>query len=332
MNRRAFIGKTTAVVLVLSSRASAQQAKKLPRVAVVFFGVPMAELTGADPASPLARTFVHALRDLGLVEGRNIIIERRSAEGRAVRMDALMQELVALDVDVIVAIGLGVTAAQRATDRIPIVGLIDSAVEAGLVDSLARPGRNLTGFGTDSPGVGKQLQLLKEVAQKISRVAVIASSPLPGRRARWRDELDAAARSMRLDLRWMAVDAPEGFESAYTTIVREGVNALFVSNVAVNYRELGPIADFATKRRLPSVCTWREFADAGGLLSYGADTREAWRHAAAYVKKILEGAKPSDLPFEQPTKFELVINLGTARTLGLTIPQSVLARTDHLIQ
>jgi len=319
-------------LLVLSSRADAQRAKKLPRVAVVFNFTPVAELAGAEPAFPMAREFVHAMRDVGLVESQTVIIERRSAEGRLDRMDALMQELIALDVDVIVTIGPGVRAAQRATDRIPIVGLVDGALDGGLIDSLARPGRNVTGFGDNSPGASKQLQLLKEVAPKISRVAIIASSLPPGRRAAWRDEIGAAARTMQLDLRWMAVDTPEGFEPAFATIVRERVNALFVMNSAVNYRELRRIAGFAIKRRLPSVCAWREFADAGGLLSYGSGYNEAWRHAAAYVKKILDGAKPSDLPFVQPTKFELVINPRTAGTLGLTIPQSIRARTDDVIQ
>ena len=187
MNRREFIGTAAAGVLVLSSPADAQRAKKLPRVAVVFNFTPVAEMAGADPAFPMAREFVHAMRDVGLVEGQTVIIERRSAEGRLDRMDALMQDLVALDVDVIVAIGPGVRAAQRATDRIPIVGVVDGALDAGLVDSLARPGRNLTGFGDNSPGAAKQLQLLKEAAPRITRVAVIASSPPPGRRADWRE-------------------------------------------------------------------------------------------------------------------------------------------------
>ena len=137
---------------------------------------------------------------------------------------------------------------------------------------------------------------------------------------------------MQLDLQWMAVDTPEGFEPAFATIVRERADALLVMNSASNFRELRRIADFATERRLPSVCAWREFADAGGLLSYGSPYIETWPHVAAYVKKILDGAKPSDLPFQQPTKVELVINQRTARTLGLTIPQSVVLRADHRIQ
>ena len=177
MNRRAFMGTVAAGVLVLSSRADAQRAKKLPRVAIVFSYTPMAELAGAEPASPLARAFVHALRDVGLVEGQTVIIERRSAEGRLDRMDALMQELIALDVDVIVTIGPGVQAAQRATDRIPIVGLVDGALDGGLIDSMARPGRNLTGFGDNSPGASKQLQLLKEVAPT-SRVVMLRAPRL----------------------------------------------------------------------------------------------------------------------------------------------------------
>jgi len=334
MNRRAFIGTVAVGVLVLSSRADAQRAKKLPRVAIVFIYTPMAELAGAEPAFPMARALVHALRDVGLVEGQTVTIERRSTEGHLDRMDELMQELIALDVDVIVTVGPGVRAAQRATDRIPIVGLVDGALDAGLVDSLARPGRNLTGFGDNSPGAAKQLQLLKEAAPTISRVAIIASSSPPGRRVAWRDEIDAAASSMQLDLRWIAVDTPEGFEPAFAMIVGERANALFVMNSAVNFRELRRIADFAIKRQLPSVCAWREFADAGGLLSYGSANTDTWLQAAAYVKKILDGAKPGDLPFVQPTTFDLTINQRTARTLGLTIPQSLLLRAgpDGLIQ
>jgi putative ABC transport system substrate-binding protein len=330
--RRVLISKTGICFVMLSAAVMGQRTKRLPRVALVFSFASEAEISGANPTFPLARAFVNALRDFGLVEGRNVIIDRRSAEGGPERMDALMHELVALDVDVIVATGPDVSVAQRATDRIPIVGVVDRAVDAGLIDSLARPGRNVTGFGDKSPSGSKQLQLLKEAVPRISRVAIIAPSPSLPVHAAWRDELDAAARSLQLDLRWIAVDTPEDFEPAFAAIIRERANALFVMNTVVNYRALRRIADFATERQLPSVCIWAEFARAGGLLSYGSDNLDAMRHAAAYVKKILDGAKPSDLPFEQPAKFEFTVNLKTAKALGLEIPQSLILRADEVIQ
>jgi putative ABC transport system substrate-binding protein len=244
-----------------------------------------------------------------------------------------MQELVALGVDVIVTGGPGVRAAQSATDRIPIVALVDDALDAGLIESLSRPGRNVTGFGGDFPGlIGKQLQLLKEAVPTISRVAVIATAQRPGRRAAWRVEMDSAARSMQLDVRWPAVNAPEEFEPAFATIAREGADAVFAANTDVNFVHLRRIADLASVRRLPSFCSVREFAEAGGLLSYGWGIHDDYRYAAVYVKKILDGAKPADLPFEQPTKLDLVINLKTAKVLGLALPQSLLLRANEVIQ
>jgi putative tryptophan/tyrosine transport system substrate-binding protein len=324
-----FVGAVACTALA----ARAQRRHRPPRVAIVISDIPAAELAGAEPASPYLRTFVHALRDLGLVDGRDIVIERRSAEGRLERLDALMRKLVALELDVIVADGPGVVAAQRATDRIAIVGLVENPLDHGLIQSLARPGRNLTGFGGNFEGLeDKQLQLLKEAVPTISRVAVIAHRARPGPRARWRAELDDAAGSMQLGLRWLAVDTPEEFEPAFATIVQERSDALFFANTAINFGSLRRIADFAARQRLPSLCSVREFAAAGGRLSYGYGLLDDYRQAARYVKRILDGAKPADLPFEQPTKIELVINLKTARALGLTIPQSILLRADEVIE
>jgi putative ABC transport system substrate-binding protein len=287
-------------------------------------------MAGADPSHPLAREFVHALRDAGLVEGRNIIIERRSAEGQGLqRILELMQEVVSLNVDVIVTTGPGVRAAKDATDRIPIVGVVDNPLDSELIDSLARPGHNITGFGASSPAIyGKELQLLKEAAPTISRVAMIGWRRSAEPRRSSRVEAEIAARELRLSLLWLGVDKPEQFEAAFAAITRERADALIAQGTHVNYAHRQRIADFALKRRMPSL----GFADAGMLMDYGADDVEGLRRAAVFVRKILDGAKPADLPFEQPTKYLLAINLRTAKALGITIPQSLLARADEVIQ
>ena len=329
--RRSFIVGVAAGAALASGRATGQQRKRLPRVALVFGAIPVAEMAGADPVHAYARAFVHGLRDLGLVEGRDIVIERRSAEGRGrERLDALMQEVVGLGVDVIVTTGPGAEAAQRATDRIPIVGLVSNVLDAGLVDSLSRPGRNLTGIGENAPAIfGKELQLLKEAAPAISRVAVIGWRPRPGPLPRWHIELEAAARASQLELLWLNVDKPEEFDAAFATIVRERADALYAVGNHVNFAHDRRLADFALKQRLPSV----GFPEAGMLLSYGpSDFVEDFRRAALYVKKILDGAKPADLPWQQPTKYSLTINLKTAKALGLTIPEPLLLRADEVIQ
>ena len=336
---RSFLGRTTRrrgflVLLTVAGIATAQPGRRLPRVAVVFLGSSAAEIGGADPASPYARAFVHALRDLGWVDGRNVVLERRSSEPRTDRLDAVMNEVVALGVDVIVTFGPGVGAALRATSRIPIVGIVDDALEQGLVASLSRPGRNLTGIGIDFRGFhDKRLQLLKEAAPAISRVAVIASTPLPGRpRARWRDDLDAAARSMSTEMRWLGADTPEDLELAFATIARERQNALFVGSTALNFLHVQRIAAFAFGQRLPAASQWREFCEAGGLLSHGTDELDDYRYVASYVKRILDGARPGELPFEQPTRFKLVINMRTARSFGLAIPRTLLLQADEVIE
>lgn len=330
VTRRSFICGVTAVVALASVCATGQQTKRLPRVALVFGSVPVAEMAGANPIHPYARAFVHALRDLGLVDGRNMVLVRRSSEGHPDRLPALMEEVVRDGVDVIVTTGpAGVKAAQRATDRIAIVAVVSNALDTGAINSLARPGKNVTGVGLDSPEIaGKQLQLLKEAAPAISRVAVIAFSPPPGPRDRWRVEMDAAARALRLELLWLGADKPEDLDAAFATIIRERADALYASGNHVNYAQRQRIADFALKQRLPSL----GFADEGMLLSYEDDLADNLRHAANYVKKILDGAKPADLPFDQPEKYTLTINLKTANALRLTIPQPLLLRADEKIE
>jgi len=250
------------------------------------------------------------------------------------RLPELAAELVRLKVDVIVApAGQNVVAAQRATRTIPIVmsGLTDP-VETGLVASLARPGGNVTGLsGFSTEIVGKQLELLKEMAPKVSRVAILwnpanQSHPLLLR------EAEAAARLLRVQLQTLEVRGPDDFETAFAAVTRERAGALLVAADGMFLLHRARIADLAAKTRLPAMYGLREYVDAGGLVVYGPSLRENFRRAATYVDKILKGAKPADLPVEQPTRFELVINLKTAKALGLTIPPSLLQRADEVIE
>jgi putative ABC transport system substrate-binding protein len=253
-----------------------------------------------------------------------------------------MQELVPLKVDVIVTTGRGAVAARRASDTIPIVALTDDPVALSLADSLAQPGHNLTGLtSTAGPAIeGKRLQLLKEAVPALARVAVIDhkyvdSKSTPGTHLR-RDSIDSAARELGLTTFAVGVDRPEDFAVAFETIVRDGAEAVLVGGTSVNDIHLRRIIDFATRQRLPAIYEDRQAPESGGLMSYGStwgsDPAAVWRRVAGYVDKILKGAKPADLPIEQPTKFELVINLKTARALGLKIPQSLLLQADALIE
>src|SRR5215471_4355966 len=320
MQRRSFIGLVAAWAVLGGRQAAAQRKSNLRRVAIVFIA-PATDVVGTDL---YFRQFVDGMREQGLVDGRNIIIERRSGE-RQPELAAVMEELVARDVDVIVTFLPALRIAQRATDRIPIVAYGDNILDSGLIASLARPGGNITGFGGDFPGLlGKELQILKEAIPTISRVAVLGDEG--------RDELEAAGSSMRLDMRWLTVDTPAKFEPVFAAMVRERADAVFVTSTAFNYGHLRRIADLAMTHRMPSFFEAREFAEFGGLLSYGWSSAEIERSLAAYVRKILDGAKPADLPWGQPAKLELVINLKTARALGLTIPKELLLRANEVIQ
>jgi putative ABC transport system substrate-binding protein len=315
----------------------AQSATRLPRVALVWTVTPIGEMTGADPVNILARDFLHRLRDLGYVEGRNIIVERRSAEGQPERLPVLMKELVGLPVDVIVTTGTGAAEAMRATSTIPIVALVDDPVEVGLTASLARPSGNITGV-TSSPSLAinsKRLQLLKEAAPKSARVAMIDfkyinSRETPGTHQR-RRELEASAREMGLTLIPVGVDKPEDFEPAFATIAGSPADALIAMDNLVNWRGRRAIIDFAARQRLPAIYSDSDFTEAGGLMSYASAT-DPVPALAAFVDKILKGAKPAELPWEQPTKFELTINLKAAKALGLTIPLLLLLRADKVIK
>jgi len=311
-------------------RVQAQRNERIPRIGLVFGAVSLADMAGPDPNDNSVRAFVHSLRDLGLVDGRSIVIERRSAEGLGPeRMSVLMQEMVSLGVDAIVTTGTGVGAAQRVTDRIAIVAMVDTILDTGLVDSLARPGRNVTGIGVNSAaGYGKELQFLKEAAPAVSRVAVLANGPLPGRRESWRVEVDAAIRSMRMDALWLAADTAEDIDAAFAAIRRERANALDCMPNHINHAHRRRLAEFALQHRLPSI----GFPEDGMLLDYSAEPEDVMRRMAAQVKKILNGTKPGELPFEQPTKFLLTINQKTASALGLTIPQTLLLQANRVIQ
>jgi putative ABC transport system substrate-binding protein len=309
---------------------SAQLKRPLPLVALVFNAVPLADMLGPDPVDYVTRDFVDALRDLGLVDGRDIVIVRRSAEGRPERMPALMKELVAQGVDVIVATGPAAIAAQAATQTIPIVALVGDPVRSGLAATYARPGGNLTAVTSDGVGaLSKELQLLKEIAPKVSHVAMIAYSPQPGQpRAAWRIDIEAMARALNMKLLWLGVDTVDDFQPAFDAILRNRADAIVDVGTPINERYQRRLMDFASSARLPAIGD----PDLGALLIYQSGVADAYRRAAAYVDKILKGAKPADLPVDQAMRYELVVNRKAARALGLTIPQSILLRADRVIE
>ena len=324
---------TLLALLALGAAPLAAVAQRAAKVARIGY------LSPNLASSPRLRdAFLQGLRDLGYVEGRNVAIEYRDAEGKLERLPALTAELIALKVDVIfVGGGTRVTlAAMQATKTIPIVFTgVGDPVESGLVTNLARPGGNVTGLSSLGPElVGKRLELLKQAVPGVSRVAVLW---LPGALGERTDKdmltgADAAARALGVRLQFVEARGPDDFAKAFSDMSNARASALAVMPSNRFLREHKRIVDLAAEKRLPAVYTSREFVDAGGLMSYGANSADLHRRAAIYVDKILKGAKPGDLPVEQPTKFELVINLKTARALGLTIPQPVLARADEVIQ
>ena len=319
------------MLLALGVAAEAQQPKKVHRIGY---------LSSNDPASESARAEAIrlALRALGYIEGQNIAIEFRYADGKIDRLSELAAELARLKVDVIVAAG-GVNTirpAMNATKTIPIVmvGGGDDPVKAGLVESLARPGGNVTGVTNLSRELGgKRLELLKEAVPKLSRVAVLYDPAAPGAVREVKEVLPVAARALGLTIKSWEVRDADGFERVFAAINNERQDGLYVHPSGPRMFTNGKrIADFALKSRLPSMYGNRETVDAGGLMSYGADDADSYRRVAYYVDRILKGAKPGDLPVGQPTKFELVINLKTAKQIGLTIPQKVLTRADKVIK
>jgi putative ABC transport system substrate-binding protein len=307
--------------------ATAQPAGKISRVG--FVSVQPASTTGESRF----QAFGHELRALGWVEGQNVVLEYRWGEGQEGRLPGLVAELVGLQVDVIVAADLASTlAARKATRTIPIVMWCPiDPVKAGLVASLARPGGNVTGL-TDIPSLsGKLLELLKETVPGLRRVAVLRNPAGPGA-ATHRREVEQAARVLELELQILDVRGPGDWSGAFAAMVKGHSQALTMLLDAMFARDRTPIADLAVKNGLPTVYSRREFAVAGGLMAYGTDRGAGYRRQAGYVDRILRGTKPADQPVELPTKFELVVNLRTARALGLTIPPAVLARADEIIE
>jgi putative tryptophan/tyrosine transport system substrate-binding protein len=295
---------------------------------------------GENPAANphLRGAFLQGLRDLGYVEGRNVVIEYRNAEGKLERFPALAAELVALKVDVIVTAGgtLAALAAKQATRTLPIVfAAAADPVESGLVTSLARPGGNVTGLSVLAPElVGKCLEQLKQAVPGVSRVAVLWQPGGFGERTE-KDMLngaEVAARALGVRPQFVEARGPADFDRAFSEMTRARAGALTVFANAMFTIERRRLVDLAAKNRLPALYAFREYVDAGGLMAYGPHLADLYRRAATYVDRILKGAKPGDLPVEQPTKFELVVNLKTARTLGLTIPPSVLSRADQIIE
>ena len=280
------------------------------------------------------RAFASGLRDLGWVEGKNISIEYRYAEDKRDRLSALAADLVRLKVDVIVASSTPEAQASRDTTRsIPIVMVIPGdPVASGLIESLARPGGNITGLATMSPQLaGKRIELLKEIVPKLSRAAVIWNPQSEVSILQWK-EIQAPARQLGVQLHSLEVRSADDFDRAFKDANAARVGALILFAAPVVTTNLKRIADFAAKSRLPSMFQFSYFADAGGLVAYGPHREDLYRRSATYVDKILKGAKPGDLPVELPTKFELVINMKTAKAIGVTIPQSILVRADRVIE
>ena len=317
------------VLLAVGVTAKAQQPKKVPRIGY---------LSALDPASESTRAEAIrlALRELGYIEGQNIAIEYRYAEGKQDRYPELAAELVRLKVDIILAGAAPLAlAAKNATKTIPIVmtGAGLDPVEAGLVDSLARPGGNVTGITLLSGELGgKRLELFKEAVPKLVRVAVLYEPAFPGSAREVKEVLPVAARALGLTVWSWEVRTADGFERVFAALNEQRPDGLYVVGGGLMGANQKRIAGFALKNRLPSIYSDRVAVDAGGLISYGADQADSYRRVATYVDKILKGAKPADLPVEQPTKFELVINLKTAKQIGLTIPPNVLARADKVIK
>jgi len=327
MNRRRFLltSLVGALAAPLAAEAQEYKAEKVPQ---------LGWLSPGSRSAGLLEPFLQGLRELGWVEGRSVVIEYRYADGKAERLPALVADLARLKVDVIVAGGVAAAlAASKATTAIPIVmSSGGDPVAIGLVASLARPGGNVTGLATISPELsGKRLELLKQVVPSLRRVAVLwnPENPAhgPGLRA-----AESAARTLGLELQLLAFRLQEDFGAAFRAAKRANAGALIALDDPVTFNERKVLVSQASTTRLPVMYGFRESAEAGGLIAFGANLADLARRSAGYVDKILKGAKPGDLPVEQPTKFELVINLKTAKTLGLTIPPSLLLRADQVIE
>jgi putative ABC transport system substrate-binding protein len=326
MRRKFFVVALSALLLALCSLAEAQQPEKVPRIGYLT--------TGSDPGSGRAEAFRQGLRELGYIEGKNIIVEYRSAESKLDQLPELAAELIQRKVALIVTGGGAPTrAAKNATNSIPIVMInTGDPVALGFVASLAKPGGNITGFsGVQTLLGGKRLELLKEIITQLSRVAVFVNREVPGYATQMK-EIEIAAQALGLELQELEVRKGKDLENAFSKIISGRAGALMGPQNPTFTSLQEQIAELAIKNRLPTIYGNARFPESRGLMSYGASTTAQYRRAATYVDKILKGAKPADLPVEQPTKFELVINLKTAKQIGLTIPPNVLARADRVIK
>jgi ABC-type uncharacterized transport system substrate-binding protein len=327
MNDTLFLAALVALFLAFSVPAEAQQASKIPRIGF---------LSSLSPAAVSARVdaFRHGLRELGYIEGKNLLIEYQWAEGKTERLPELAAELVRLKVDVIVTGGPAVNrSAKGATSTIPIVLSFDNdPVGNGFAASLARPGGNITGLSTLAPEIsGKQLELLKEIIPKLSLVAVFGNSLQPGN-PQALNETELAGAALAVRLQHFDIRSPKDIETAFRAANKAHANAVLVLGNVVVTSHPKQFAELASKSRLPAIYWSPEFVEAGGLMTYSVSITDLFRRAATYVDKILKGAKPADLPVEQPKKFELVINLKAANQIALTIPPNVLARADKVIR
>ena len=322
MNRKIIFFALATMILDSAHLAQAQQTRKIPRIGIL-----------ADVSAPHHSAFQQGLRDLGYVEGENIVIESRYAEGKRDRLPELAAELVLLKVDVIVSVGPATPYAAKSVKTVPVVmGYSGDPIEAGVVASLARPGGNVTGMTFFAAVLaGKRVELLKEAIPKISRLAVLANPGHAGEQLELR-ETQAAAKALAMTLQYLTVRAPKDFDDAFRAMTRERAEAIIAFPDALTMAHRKEIAEFSAKNRIASVSGWSEFVEAGALMTYGPNLLDSWRRVAVFVDKILKGTKPADLPVEQPTKFEFVINLKTAKAIGLTIPPNVLVRADKVIK
>ncbi len=327
MRKKIIVCLLTAALLSTAPFADAQQAKKVPRIGFLSVG---------SPSSMAARieAFRQGLREHGYVEGQNILVEYRYAEGKLARLKEFASELVSLKVDVVVTGGpIATRPAKQATNTIPIVTAYEGdPVGTGLVASLARPGGNVTGLTNLTPELsGKRLELLKEAIPKLSRVAVFWDPANPGSPGSLK-EMEMAAQSLGLKIQRLEIRDPNDLEGAFQAAAKARAGAAMILSSPVIFTHRRRVVDLAVKSRLPTIHAQIEFAEAGGVMVYGPNDTDMYRRAATYVHKILKGAKPSELPVEQPVKFDFIINLKTAKQIGLTIPPNVLARADKVIK
>jgi ABC-type uncharacterized transport system substrate-binding protein len=329
IDRRSFITSVAVTMLASPLVADAQPSGKVWRIGYLALG-----LRPTPGSSPVFDAFLQGLRELGYVDGRNVTLEIRHAEGRNDRFPWLASELVKLNLDVLVAESTpAAIAAKEASRTVPVVMVsVGDPVGAKLVDSLARPGGNVTGLSLVAPELSaKRLDLFKQTLPKLSRVAVLWNSANPGMQLRVR-QTELAAPALGLTLQSVTVQSPDDFDAVFTAMGKDRPESLLVMADTVTATNTKRIVEFAARNRVPAIYEARNFVDAGGFMSYGLDFSDHYRRAATYVDRILKGAKPADLPVEQPTKFELVINMRTAKALGLTIPQSLLLRADQVIE